>query len=245
MLEGLYSIAAGLAAQQVQLDAIGNDMANVNTDGYKSERVAFNDLLYNDVDVAGTETTVGSGSGALVIGRSEAQGSLSETGNPLDLAIEGRGYFEVTAPGGQQALTRSGSFTLNAQGEIVTATGARLSPPISVPKGVDAQQLRIAQDGTVSANGRTLGQIKLVEVPAPDALTSLGGDLLATSAQSGAPLATTSAHIHQGALEQSDVDLGSEMTDLVTTERAFQMDSSALQNESQMMSIANELRPSS
>lgn len=242
MLEGLYTAAAGLAAEQVQLDAIGNDLANVNTEGYKSERVAFNDLLYNQVKVAGTETTAGSGANAEIIGHSQAQGALKETGDPLDLAIEGPGYFEVTAPNGSIALTRAGSFGVDASGTIVTAAGERLSPSITLPKGASPSELRIAADGTVTLGARTLGQITLVDVPSPGHLAALGGDLLEPNAASGSPK-PAAGRIHQGALEQSNVDLGTEMTGLVTTERAFQMDSTAIQNESQMMSIANQLRP--
>jgi len=244
MLEGLISAAAGMAAQQEQLNAISNDLANVNTDGFKSERVAFNDLLYNQVDVAGTETTTGSGANAEIIGRSKAQGALKETKNPLDLAIEGPGYFEVTTPGGQTALTRDGSLAVDASGTLVTADGNRLSPSIKLPAGVSAEDVGISQDGTVTANGKKLGQIKLVTVTSPDHMTSLGSNLLAPTAESGQPHASTGAtRLLQGALEMSNVDMGTDMSNLVSTERAFQMDSSAIQNESQMMAIANQLRP--
>jgi flagellar basal-body rod protein FlgG len=242
MLEGLYTTAAGLAAQQVELDAIGNDLANVNTEGYQSERVAFNDLLYNEVKIAGTETTAGSGANAEIVGRNQAQGALKETGNPLDIAIEGNGYFEVETAAGRTALTREGALTVNADGELVTAGGNRLSPPITLPKGTHASELGIAADGTVTVGTRTIGTIKVVTVTSPGHLTGLGGSLLEPNKETGAVHAA-SGRIHQGTLEMSNVDLGSEMTNLVTTERAFQMDSDALQNESQMMSIANQLRP--
>jgi flagellar basal-body rod protein FlgG len=137
MLEGLISAAAGMAAQQEQLNAISNDLANVNTNGFESERVAFNDVLYNQVDVAGTETTTGSGANAEIIGRSKAQGALKETKNPLDLAIEGPGYFEVTTTGGQTALTRDGALAVDASGTLVTAEGKcrrpRRCPKLTTP----------------------------------------------------------------------------------------------------------------
>jgi len=243
MLEGLFSTAAGLSAQQLQLDAIGNDLANVNTDGYKSERVAFQDLLYGDVKIAGTDTTTGAGAASQVIGRSSAQGALRETGDPLDVAIEGDGFIQVALPGGGVALTRDGGLSADATGTVVTAGGNRLVPPIKLPRGVSASQLGIAADGTVTAGTRVLGRIKLVTVVSPGHLQPVGGSLLAPTAQSGAPRAATGARLHQGALEQSNVDLGSEMTALVTTQRNFQMNSEALQDESQMMSIANQLRP--
>ena len=167
MLEGLYSAAAGMEAQQEQLNAISNDLANVSTSGYKSERVAFSDLLYNPIKIAGTETTAGAGASAKVIGRSESQGSVQETGNPLDLAIEGEGYFQVTRANGQKALTRDGTFGLDANGAIVNSEGNQLSPPIKLPAGVSAGEVSIAPDGTVSAGARKLGQIKLVTVTSP------------------------------------------------------------------------------
>jgi flagellar basal-body rod protein FlgG len=242
MLEGLFSAAAGMSAQQQQLDAISNDLANLNTTGYKSQRVAFNDLLYSDVKLAGSESSAGAGANAEFLGRSHAQGAVRETGNPLDLAIEGTGYFQITLPSGQTALTRDGSLAVDASGSIVTGTGARLAPPIKLPAGVSPSNVQVAADGTVTAGTRTLGRINLVTVTAPDRLTALGNDAFATSAASGPARAATEARIKQGALEQSNVDMGTAMSNMVTTQRAFQMDSSAIQTDSQMMSIANQLR---
>jgi flagellar basal-body rod protein FlgG len=244
MLEGLYSAAAGMAAQQEQLDAIGNDLANASTTGYKAERVAFSDLLYNNVNLAGSESSAGAGAKAEVIGRSEQQGSIHETGNPLDLAIEGGGYFQVTR-NGQAALTRNGSFSVDANGALVDSEGDQLVPPITLPTGVKASEVSIAPDGTVSAAKKTLGQIKLVTVASPEHLLADGSGALVPSAASGAPQATATGKIHQGALEQSNVDMAKEMALMVSTQRAFQMGSTAIQTESQMMSIANQLRPSS
>jgi flagellar basal-body rod protein FlgG len=242
MLEGLYSAAAGMAAQQQQLDAIGNDLANVSTNGYKSERVAFSDLLYNPVEEAGTATTAGAGASSQVIGRNETQGAVRQTGGPLDLAIEGDGYFQVTLPGGAIALTRNGSFSVDASGTLTTAEGDRLSPPIKLPAGVSPSQVQIATDGTVTAGTTKLGQIKLVTVTSPGHLLANGSGQLTPNAESGAPHAATNARVHQGELEQSNVDMAREMSMMITTQRNFQMTSTAIQNESQMMSIANELR---
>jgi flagellar basal-body rod protein FlgG len=246
MLEGLISAAAGMQAQQEQLNAISNDLANVNTDGYKSERVAFNDLLYHQVDIAGTDTTTGSGANAEIIGRSKAQGAIQRTGNPLDVAIEGPGYFEVKTPGGQTALTRDGALSADSSGTLVLSNGNRLSPAIKLPAGVSPEAVGISQDGTVTANGKKIGQLELVTVTSPDHMKSLGSSLLLPTAESGQPHAVTGAtRLLQGALEMSNVDLGTDMSSLVSTEKAFQMDSQAIQNESQMMSIANQLRPNS
>jgi flagellar basal-body rod protein FlgG len=244
MLEGLYSAAAGMSAQQEQLNAISNDLANVSTTGYKAERVAFSDLLYNPVDVAGTETSVGAGASARMIGRSEAQGAIQETGEPLDLAIEGAGCFEVKRANGQLALTRDGSFGVDASGSIVNSEGSRLSPPIKLPKGVSASEVSIAPDGTVTAGARKLGQIKLVTVTSPEHLLSDAGGELTPTAQSGKPHPAT-GKIHQGALEASNVNIASEMALMASTQRNYQLTSTAIQTESQMMSIANQLRPGS
>jgi flagellar basal-body rod protein FlgG len=241
MLEGLYSAAAGMAAQQEQLDAISNDLANLSTSGYKSERVAFSDLLYNPIKVAGTETTAGAGASAKVIGRSEAQGSIQETGNPLDLAIEGEGYFEVTRANGQTALTRDGTFGIDANGSIVNSEGNQLSPPIKLPAGVAASEVSIGPDGTVAAGTRKLGQIKLVTVTSPEHLLADGGGEFTPTASSGAPHPAT-GKVRQGALEASNVNIASEMAQMVSTQRNYQLTSTAIQDESQMMSIANQLR---
>ena len=241
MLEGLYSAAAGMEAQQLQLDAVSNDLANLSTDGYQAERVAFGDLLYNRVEIAGTETGAGAGAEAQIIGRDESEGALKQTGDPLDLAVEGQGYFQVTRADGSLALTRDGEFGVDASGEIVDTQGNRLHPPITLPKGTSASDLRVAEDGTVTAGGKRLGRIELVTVPAPGRLTPEGGGLLVPGSASGAPQ-TASGRIQQGALEDSNVDIGRDMTTMVGAERAFQMQSTAIQNESQMMSIANQLK---
>ena len=241
MLEGLYSAAAGMAAQQEQLNAISNDLANVSTSGYKSERVAFSDLLYNPIKFAGTETSAGAGASARVIGRSESQGSITETGNPLDLAIEGAGYFLLTRANGQKALTRDGTFGIDATGAIVNAEGNQLSPPIKVPAGVSAGELSIAPDGTVTAGEKKLGQIKLVTVTSPEHLLADGGGEFTATATSGAPHPAT-GKIHQGALKASNVNVASAMAQMVSTQRNYQLTSTAIQDESQMMSIANQLR---
>lgn len=244
MLEGLYSAAAGMQAQQTQLDAIGNDLANLSTDGYQSERVAFSDLLYNKIDEAGTETTAGAGASAEIVGRNQTQGPLQETGNPLDLAIEGSGYFLLTRADGKKALTRDGDFQLDADGSISNADGDRLSPPIKLPAGVSANEVHIATDGTVTAGGKKLGKIELMSVTSPDHLSGEGGGLLIPTTESGQPQAVAGGRIHQGALEQSNVDVGKDMASMMSTERAFQLTSTAIQTESQMMTIANQLRNS-
>jgi flagellar basal-body rod protein FlgG len=242
MLEGLYSAAAGMTAQQQQLDAISNDLANESTTGYKAERIGFKDLLYNEVNMAGTTTSTGAGASAQLIGRDQSEGSMQETGNPLDLAIEGEGYFQVKRPDGQIALTRNGTFGIDAKGAIVNGEGNPVSPPVILPAGVSPSDVTIAPDGTVNAGARKLGQIKLVTVSAPDQLLADGGGTFTTTTASGAPKATSGSSIRQGALESSNVDMATEMSTLVSTQRDYQLSSSSIQMENQMMSIANQLR---
>lgn len=241
MLDGLYSAAAGMAAQELQLDALSNDLANLSTTGYKAERVAFSDLLYSNVDEAGTATTVGAGASAQLDGRVESQGALRETGNPLDLAIEGDGFFAVTGPAGQTLLTRNGAFSVDASGTLVDGRGDRLSPAIKLPAGVLPEDLSIAPDGTVMAGTRKLGQIKLVTVRAPGHMTPEGDSLFAPTSASG-PIEGAGGRIRQGALEDSNVDVGRDMATMMRTQRSFQLASTAIQTESQMMAIANQLR---
>ena len=242
MLEGMYAAATGMDAQQQQLDAIGNDLANASTTGYKAERTGFRDLLYNQIEMAGTKTTAGAGAAAELIGRNQSQGAIQSTGDPLDLAIEGEGYFTVKRADGSTALTRDGAFELDADGQLVTAEGNIVQPPITVPKGISQSEVSIGPDGTVSAGTKRLGKITLVTVPAPDKLLADGSSLFSATASSGAATTASRASIHQGALESSNVDVATEMVQMVTTQRSYQLESSAIQNESQMLSIANELR---
>ncbi len=243
MLEGLYSAAAGMSAQQQQLDAISNDLANISTTGYKSERIGFGDLLYNEVNQGATSTSTGAGASAQVIGHDQAQGAIQETGNPLDLAIQGDGFFQVKGAGGQVSLTRNGAFNVDAQGRITSDDGSLLDPPITLPHGVSPSAVSIAADGTVQAGGRKLGQIALVTVTSPDHLIADGGGRFTTNAASGTPHAAGSAStIRQGALEGSNVDMATEMATMMTTQRSYQLASSAIKSQDQMMSIANQLR---
>lgn len=242
MLDGLYAAASGMSAQQQQLDNVANNLANVSTSGYHAEQTAFTDLLYNRIDEAGTVTTDGAGAAARDIGSLEVQGSLQQTGQPLDLAIEGQGFFELKRTNGSTVLTRDGAFEMDSKRQITSADGSLVQPPITVPAGVSPEQVKIAPNGTVLAAGRTIGKIALVEVPAPGALLSAGNGQFSTTAASGAAKPTAGAKIVQGALEGSNVDVGSEMTAMVDTERSYQMGSSAVKIEGEMMAIANQLR---
>ena len=241
MLEGLYAAASGMEAQQQQLDAVGNDLANASTTGYKAERVGFRELLYNQVDLAGTVTTQGAGAAAQTIGRSQAQGSLQSTGNPLDVAIEGPGFLTVKRPNGTVALTRDGALQVNARGQLTTAEGALLDPPLTLPRGTSPGEVAIAPDGTVSVGTRTVGRLALVTVASPDHLLAAGSNLFTASAASGRPRPTAAATLKQGALEGSNVDVGTDMVQMMGAQRSYQLESTAIQTENQMLSIANQL----
>ncbi len=241
MLEGLYAAASGMEAQQQQLDSVGNDLANASTTGYKAERVGFRDLLYSQLNVAGTTTSVGAGAAAQVIGRDDAQGAIQSTGNPLDIAIEGPGYFTVKRSDGTVALTRDGSFQVNSNGQITTAEGNRLDPPITLPKGSSPSEVAIASDGTVRVGTKTIGKIALLTVASPDHLLAAPGNLFTSSAASGSPRPAAGATLQQGALEGSNVDVGNDMVQMMGAQRSYQLESSAIQTENQMLSIANQL----
>lgn len=241
MLAGLYASASGMSAQQQQLDAISNNIANVSTNGYHAEQVAFDDLLYNGIKEAGTETRAGAGAEARMIGSSEAAGALRQTGQPLDLALNGPGYFEVKQAGGKTVLTRDGSFATDANGRLVNAEGGLVQPPITLPKGVSPQQVTIAPNGVVRAGARTLGKIAIVEVAAPNGLLAAGGGQFTSTAASGPPRPAKGTTVIQGSLEGSNVDLGNEMASMMSSERTYAMNSTAVQVQGQMMSIANQL----
>ena len=240
MLEGLYTAAAGMAAQQQRMDALSNDVANVNTSGYKRVRMGFRDLIYQQDGINGPRT--GSGAAAVNLGRSFEEGSLQQTGNAFDIAIEGEGFFQVQLQNGQNVLTRQGNFQVDARGELVTENGDRLVPPITIPGGVDPSSVNVGTDGTVTAAGRRLGQIQLVTVPSPTGLAAAGNGYYSVTAASGGVARVTGSRIQQGSLEMSDVNLADTMVDMLDAQRSFQMASKAISMQDQMMQIANGVK---
>jgi flagellar basal-body rod protein FlgG len=242
MLEGLYSAASGMEAQQQQFDAISNDLANVDTPGYQSAIVGFHDLLYSNGGYAGNVPT-GAGAAARIVGRSQAEGPIQQTGRPLDVAIQGNGYIEVRRPDGTIGLTRNGSLELTAQRQLTNQQGMPLQPPITIPAGVPLSEVSIAADGTVTAAGRQVGKIQLVTVPSPDNLTPDGDSMFSANAASGGIVSATGATLQQGALEGSNVDMAKAMATLMTAQRTYAMDSSAIQDQDQMLQIANQIKP--
>jgi len=242
MLEGLYSAGAGMETAQTELDATSNNIANEDTPGYQAELVGFHDLLYTTDDDDPSSAIVGAGSAANTVGFSQVQGSMQQTGNPLDLAISGNGYFEVRQANGTVGLTRNGTFQLNSRGQITTNLGMELVPPITVPKGTTASQISISTNGTVSVNKQKIGQIQIVNVTAPNQLLPQGNSVYSATAASGPIKAATGTTVQQGYLEASNVDLDVEITNMEQAEQAYDMGSKAIQFEAQFGEIAATLK---
>lgn len=243
MLEGLYSAAAGMAAQQQHMDAVANDLANVDTTGYKSLRTGFRDLLYTQAaKAAGPRVDVGGGAAATQLGRSLQQGALQDTGRMLDVAISGQGFFQVRLPNGSTALTRDGNFHLDRNGRLVNSTGARVLPAITVPAGTSEDQVSIASDGTVNANGRQLGRLRLVTVRSPEGLASAGSNLFTANAASGPVRAAAGANLQQGFLEGSNVDMADAMVGMMDAQRGFELAGKAISMQDEMAAIANQVK---
>jgi len=244
MLQGLYAAASGMEAQQNQLDAVANDLANVDTTGYQGEIIGFQDLLYTQGgNSTGTNVATGAGSASAIIGRSDAQGSIQQTGRSLDVAIQGPGYIEVQRPDGTIGLTRNGALQTNAKGQLTNGQGMAVQPPITIPPGTDPSNVTIQGNGDVVVNGKTLGQIKLVDVPAPNGLVADGDSIFSATAASGAIRTATGSTLQQNALEASNVDMGRAMSQMMTAERSYQMSSNAVQYQDQMLQIANQIKP--
>jgi flagellar basal-body rod protein FlgG len=242
MFEGLYSAASGMEAQQQQFNAISNDMANLDTPGYQSQIVGFNDLLYSNGGY-GSNVATGAGSQAQVVGRDQSQGAIQKTGQPLDLAVQGPGFLEVRRLDGTIGLTRNGRLQINAKGQLTTPEGMLVQPPVTIPAGVPLDQVSIGSNGTVSAAGKQIGKISLVDVPAPDGLVADGDSVFSATAASGAIRPAKDATLQQGALEGSNVNLGDEMARMMTAQQEYAMGSQAVQYQAQMLQIADSIKP--
>lgn len=240
----MYTAAAGMAAQQQRIDAVSNDLANLNTAGYKHTRIAFRDLVYTQAPMgAARGVAEGSGAAATTIGRSAAQGALIQTGRTLDVAIQGSGYLQVRRANGQLALTRAGNLQLDNRRRLTTSQGELVQPTITLPAGATESDVDIASDGTVEVRGQRIGRLRLVDVPAPAGLLAQGDNTFAPTTASG-PVRPASARttLQQGALEGSNVDLADAMSDLVDAQRSYELASKAIQMQDQMAEIANGVK---
>ena len=245
MLQGLYAAASGMEAMQNQFNSVANDMANLDTPGYQGTETGFESLLYSKGGVStGSQLATGTGAASQIIGRDQTEGALQQTGRSLDVALEGPGYLQVKRSDGETGLTRNGTLETNADGQLTDENGNRLQPPITVPKGVDASQVKIDSQGQVTANGRTLGKLSIVNVPAPTQLQPIGNSMFAVTAGSGGTRAATGTTVQQGALEGSNVDIAQTMANMVNTQRTYQMSEQAIQYQDQMLQIANEIKKS-
>jgi len=243
MLQGLYAAASGMEADQNQLTAISNDVANLNTPGYQGTEVGFEDLLYSGAgNASGTNQATGTGASASIIGRSQAEGSLQQTGNPLDVAISGEGYLQVRRPDGSIGLTRNGSLQLDSRGQVTDQEGNPLVPPVSLPKGVTPGDVKINANGTVVAGKQALGRIQIVTVPAPNQLQPDGDSQFSVTAGSGATRPATGSTLTQGAVEGSNVDIAQAMSSMINAQNSYQMAGQAINYQDQMLQIANQIK---
>lgn len=243
MLQGLYSAASGMEAQQQQLDAVANDMANTDTPGYQSTIVGFQDLLYSSGAIGSSTVATGAGTEAQLIGRSQTQGPIQSTGRSLDVAIQGQGYLEFRMSDGTIGLSRNGVLEVNADGQLCNQSGMLLQPPITLPRGASTDDVKIASDGAVTVGKQQLGKIQLVTVPSPDGLVADGNSMFSATAASGAIHAATGSTLQQGALEGSNVDVSQAMTQMMDAEQNYAMGSKAIDFENQMLQIANGIKP--
>ncbi len=256
----LRAAASGMMAQQLRTEVISNNLANVNTTGFKRSRAQFEDLLYQTVQgsaVIGaaenqTQPAIQIGRGTRLVGvtRMHAQGTLETTNRPLDLAIEGEGFFQVQTPGGQTAYTRDGSFQISDQGVLVTSQGYPVQPNVRIPS--DATGVTISRTGIVSATrGQStepeeIGRIELARFSNPAGLQSMGENVYAPTAASGEAVTGFAqdegfGRVVQGSLESSNVESVQEMVDMITAMRAYEINSKAIKNSEQMLEIANNL----
>ena len=242
MLEGMYTAAAGMAAQQERLAALSNDLANVNTTGYKRVRVAFRDLVYTPAGPgAAPGIQEGAGAAAKSVGRGAAQGALKRTDRRLDVALDGPGFIRVTDPNGAQVLTRDGALQIDNQGRLVTNQGHLTG--VTLPRGTAESDVNIAEDGTVSAGGRNVGSLDLVTVRANDGLAANGDNTFSLTAASGpAAGGGGDVRVSQGALEMSNVDVGDAMADMIEAQRSFELASRAIRMHDQLLEIANGVK---
>jgi flagellar basal-body rod protein FlgG len=250
----LWAAKTGLDAQNTQMSVIANNLANTNTTGFKSDRAAFQDLMYQNVQQVGAQSTqntqyatgltLGTGVRIAATEKNYMQGSVLQTAGNLDMAINGLGFFQITMPDGTLSYTRDGSFSMDAQGNVVTASGYPLSPAITIP--ANAQSVSVGTDGTVSvtipgsAKPTSVGQIQLATFINVQGLQPSGNNLLVESASSGAPQVGTpgtggNGTLTQGSLETSNVNTVTELVNMIQCQRAYEMNSKAITTTDAML----------
>jgi flagellar basal-body rod protein FlgG len=261
-MRALSIAATGMNAQEQNLEVIANNVANINTTGFKRSRAEFTDLIYQTERLAGVSSRgrdatvpegaqIGLGVRTAAVRSLQIQGALTNTGNTLDLAINGRGWFQVTTPNGDTVYTRDGAFNTNAQGQLVTSDGYLLTPTVTVPS--TATSVTVSQSGMVTAtiagqqNPQQLGQLTIANFINEAGLQALGGNLFQQTvasgqATAGVPGDTAFGVIQQGYLEASNVDPVSEITNLISAQRAYEMNSKVIQAADQMSGTISNLR---
>ena len=260
-MQALRTAATGMSAQQLNVEVISNNIANMNTVGFKKQRAEFQDLLYHPLERAGamaaegaivpTGVQIGGGVKAGSVYRITEQGAVTQTGNPYDLAISGRGFFQVLMPTGETAYTRAGNLSLNADGQLVTEDGYAIQPAIAVPG--DATSISISKSGEVQAiregqaEAEVVGQIELANFVNEAGLSAIGDNLLVETAASGpavigAPGTVGFGNLLQGYTEASNVDAVSEITALIVAQRAYEMNSKVISAADEMLQAANAVK---
>jgi flagellar basal-body rod protein FlgG len=260
MIRSLWVAKTGLDAQQTQLDVISNNLANVSTSGFKRSRAVFEDLLYQTVRQPGAQSTqqtqlptglqLGVGVRPVATEKIFTQGNLQQTGNSLDLAINGQGFFQVSLPDGTTAYTRDGSLHMDNQGQLVTSSGYTVTPAITVP--ANAQSVTIGKDGTVSitqpgsAASTQVGAIQLANFINPAGLQSQGENLYLETAASGSPSTNAPGSngvgsLQQGYIETSNVNVVEELVNMIQTQRAYEINSKAVQTSDQMLQRLSQI----
>jgi flagellar basal-body rod protein FlgG len=260
MIRSLWIAKTGMEAQQTQLDTISHNLANVGTNGFKRGHVVFEDLIYQNLRQAGAASSdqtqlptglqVGLGVRPVASSRNFSQGNLQQTSNNLDLAIKGQGFFQIQQPDGTTAYTRDGSLQVDANGQLVTNAGYAVQPGITIPP--NAQSITIAADGTVSValagqtTPQTVGQLTLASFVNPAGLEPRGQNLWAETAASGAPQAGAPGSnglgmLQQGVVETSNVNVVEELVAMIQTQRAYELNSKAIQTSDQMLQRLGQL----
>jgi len=258
MNSALWAAKTGLDAQQSRMAVISNNLANVNTGGFKRDRAIFEDLMYQTIRQPGTSSTessmlptgmsIGTGVRLVATQKLHTQGNLQITDNPFDMAIEGRGFFEIRMPDGSPGYTRDGSFQLSVDGNLVNASGYALLPDINIP--VDAASVTIGRDGTVTATVPNaagpvqVGTVGLVDFANPAGLKPVGGNIFTESASSGAPQQGSPGidgigQLIQGSIETSNVNVVEELVNMIETQRAYEINSKAIATTDGMLQFAN------